>query len=574
MKESGRGNLLEQKQGEFIGIGISEGVAVGKLVFVSPQDVGTTVDISITPQEAPREIHRFRKALIESKLDLEKLEVDLGEKGSLEALQVIRAHIQLLEDPMLVGAVETKIPTDLKNAETVLSAVVVGFKQFFEMGSDPMGREKFLDLQDVTGRILSHLVTQQNGTLKQLPKGAILCSYELAPSFTAEAIFAGAAGFITEVGSETSHSGLIAKSQGIPYVSHINVDLLTDFEDSTVIVDAFAGKIIVAPDEKVTAQYGTLRLRHQNTYATLMKNLPEHVVTKDNVEIRVSVNVETLGDVDKMHEFHAHGIGLLRSEFLYYRRDFARFDEEEQVELYSTLLEKAAGKEVVFRLFDLGGDKRFGGGKEGFSMRSLRILLAHPEILLSQLRAIFRASVRGNVKLLLPFVTTFEEFEEIKSYIDLVKEELGMDTLPPLGCMIEVPSMVMTLSDFLPHCDFFSVGTNDLMQFCLALDRSSVDMVKKYGLAHPALLRMLKQIVDTIKPTGKSLTVCGEIASNRFFLPVLVGMGITSLSCSTRSVPYIKEALLHLSTKVAHKQALECLLAKTSHEVVAILSNR
>jgi len=555
------------------GLAVSEGIAIGVVLLIEELTDDHFPVFSISTSQVAEEIGRYRRAVDSSRKDLEKLQYNLVQEGSKEAVTIINTHIQMLEDPIMTTIMEEKIGAMLHNTEHVFRTVIADYEKQFKSIPDEFFRQRFTDVKDLSNRILRHLHPKVNHEIDEV-SNTILILDELTPSLTAE--HSSILGFITRSGGGTSHAALIARAKGIPYVSNINIDELRPFSGKIAIVDGNEGKVIVDPSDEELARY-------QDRIVSPKKNeqqYPVRVNTKDGAHADVWANIEDISDIRALHELEIGGIGLLRSEFLSSKNDIESFSEEDQISLYSEIIEKALNLPIYFRVFDVGGDKSFSSitsseSNPALGIRSLRFLLRYKEIFERQIRAILQASCNKELYLLLPLVTDVFELLEAKKIIyqvkdDLLEKGLKIPQSIKIGSMIEIPSAVILSDQLAKESDFFSIGTNDLTQYTLAADRSNSDLYKP---AHPSILRMIDVVVKSANQQGIKVSVCGEIASNPLFTPLLFGLGIRHFSSPLRYIPLVKERITQFSSQEAESIAKRALACISADEVTRLLTD-
>ena len=574
--------MTESKQEYYLsGFPVSEGVAIGKLYILSEQDNEFIPEFAINSEEVDREIQRYRTALSSSRQDLQQLQEFLSDEGSHEAVTIIDTHIQMLEDPFITTFVEQKIKQMLQNTESVFRSVIGEYEKKFVAISDTFFKQRLVDVKDVSQRILKHLYPKQEEA-EHLPANAVIFAKELIPSHTAEACVSKVCAFISELGGQTSHAALIARAKGIPYVANIEMKSLEKAEGSIVIVDGLSGKVILNPSSQTLESYQKLKKDIIEEYQRLVDGIDLEAVTLDQKTVHIWANIEKTSDLDHPYFQGAEGIGLLRSEFLFLQREIFSVSEQEQYTMYAEIIKKAGHLPIIFRVFDLGGDK--GLFKEAaleepnpaLGCRAIRFLLHYRDFFKRQLRAILRASVNGDVSLLFPLITDLDELRSVKKVINEVKAELLLEGEVfagnlPIGCMIEIPSAALTCPSLAKECDFFSIGTNDLVQYALATDRSHPLLHGSYKPAHPSILKMLKMIIEAGILTNKRVSICGEMASNPIFTKLLLGLGIEHLSCAPRHIPLIKRMIRSISYSEAQELAEKISLLDSAREIEALL---
>ncbi len=562
------------------GVPVSEGIAIGSPFFLKAIDEDVP-DFEITYNEVDAEVARYRKALFSSKEDLTKLRQDLVMEGSDEAVSTIETHIQMLEDPMITTDMEGKIRQMLRNTESVFHSVIRDYSDRFSERTDSFFQERLVDVQDVSKRILGHLRTKQNGGLGDIPSGSIVFTQEVAPSYTASAHVAQISAFVTHSGGGNSHAALIARSKGIPYVADVNVAEIEKLNPQKVIVDAYEGVIIVSPSAETTAQYREKQKQLATRYQVFLDEDHLNAETIDGVRVKLYVNVGNPSDLD-IFPYRHDGVGLFRTEYLFLQTKEFYPSERYQQEAYANLIARMDGRPVVVRAFDLGGDKHpslfLDRQKEAnpvLGNRGIRYLLRNRELFKMQLRALFRASIGADVRLLLPLISDINELLTSKEIIEEVKQTLRQEdpNIPDLliGCMIEVPSAVMVCDALAKNCDFLSVGTNDLVQYTLGVDRSNPLMSELYYPTHPSVLRMIKMVITEAKRHDIPLSICGEIASSTLIIPLLLGLGVRDFSITPRYLPPVKQTLRKWTVIDAYKLAQQALALTDPKEISDLL---
>lgn len=575
--------MKEQEEHRLQGSVVSEGISIGSLFVLPSGELEEIPTISITQEEVEEEILRYRKAIEASKQDLLILKENLEEK---ETQGIIEAHLQMLEDPLMTTQIEKNIELEQKNAAAVFSSVIREYEKKFVKIKDLFFQQRIVDVLDLARRVLSHLCEQNPFDVTEIPLGAIVCTKELSPSHIAAIQAPRIGAIITEHGGGSSHAALIARAKGVPYVSGIDLALIDKIFVESVIVDGRSGEVIVNPSLKTRSAYKKVINTFKAPYKISLRDLRHVTKTKDGKAIHVHANVGSLADLDEMHVYNPKGIGLLRSEFLFLDSNVVFLTEEEQFSVYSQVIAKAQGLPIVMRVFDVGGDKQMDvfleKGKElnpFLGCRGIRFLLKHRTVFRSQLRAILRASQEEEVKILLPLVSDIQEIQMAKEFIQEVHKELleqGLleRTTPfSIGCMIEVPSVVILCDAVFQEVDFVSIGTNDLIQYTLGMDRSDPTVSEFFHLAHPSLIRMIRSVVVEGQKQGKPVAICGEIASNPGLIPLLLGLGLEEFSCSPRHIPFIKKAIRQCILSETIEMAERALQMTSSSAIEGILTH-
>ncbi|MCB1067378.1 MAG: phosphoenolpyruvate--protein phosphotransferase [Simkania sp.] len=565
------------------GAPISKGVSIGKLYFMEdfPDDI--IPEFPIQSGDVENEIARYRKAVLSSREDLHTLQRFLAKEGSNEAASIIDTHIQMLEDPFMTTFVEKKIRQMMKNTEAVFRSVMSDYEKEFSKIKDSFFKQRLLDVKDLSNRILRHLYPREQVTLSDLPDGVVIFTKELVPSLTAESSAKQVFGFITEMGGSTSHAALIARSKGIPYISNISVETLRQFEECDVIIDADQGVVILNPTYDTVVHYKGKQERKKPTIQKEVKP-DKKIETLDGCAITLLANIESIADLDLIDLYGAHGVGLFRSEFLFFGKELHSFSEEEQYDLYLRVMENAKGRPLIFRTFDVGGDKGCISRYEpepnpALGCRAIRFLLRNRDIFIMQLRALMRVSLKGDLRILLPLISDVTELLDAKELIqevaiDLRKEGHEIADEIPVGSMIEVPSAVIICDLIARECDFLSIGTNDLLQYTLATDRTHQDMHSFYKSSHPSIIRMVRHVVQEGLKSETPVSLCGEMAADPLMLPLLLGLGVRSFSCAPRYIPAIRDMTKRLTLAECQDQLDDILKLETCQEVEQYLQER
>lgn len=568
------------------GIPASEGIAIGEPVFLTYVHEESIPNFPISKEDIEGEISRYRKALFSSREDLKQLQEDLSQDGSSEIASIIGTHIQMLDDPLITTNVETKIREMLKNTEAVFHTVIHDYEKRFSETNDAFFNERLSDFKDLSQRVLRNLCDADNVSLSELPAHSIVFSKEMIPP--SAAVFQGSqvGAFVTQSGGGTSHTALIARAKGIPYVANVNMDIFKTVKGKRVIVDGLHGDVIINPSQETLVKYEKLQnhLSREALRLELDKHLPSE--TLDGYSLRLYANVNTISEIELAHHYAAEGIGLLRSEYFFMHDPSLFFDEERQFLIYQQMMKKARGFSFTFRVMDLGGDKYSDVFKEMaeepnpvLGCRGIRFLLRRQDIFKRQLRALLRAGNKQGLRILFPLVADIGEFREIKKIIHEVKTDLQSQQIPHLdrpqiGCMLEVPSAVLICDALAQEGDFLALGTNDLIQYTLGIDRSNPGMSDFYYPIHPGVVRMIKMTMLQAKRFQKPVTVCGEIASNPLFTPLLIGLGVRDFSCAPRFIPLVKRMIRRLFLLDCYEIAEHVLTLRTSAEIFGYLTDK
>jgi phosphotransferase system enzyme I (PtsI) len=542
------------------GFSISEGIALGPLLFLPSLLEESILEFSVAKTHLECEIARYYKAVEQSREDIRFLQFKLKKEDSQEALEILETHVQMLEDPLMTSHVEEKIRFTQKNAESVFSSVIREYEQKFSRIKDPFFQQRIVDVLDVSKRVLDHLSGKGRLNFSEIPEDSIIFTRELSPSYVAALQATAQVGaFITQYGGISSHAALMARAKGIPYVSNIDVNCVLEKirsqDHCSVVVDGKTGIVVFYPIPSTLKSYQKIRIRVKNTCRSLEKDLYPETETQDGYPVHVYANVGNLLDLEEMHLHCPAGIGLFRSEYLFLEKNTLFLSEEEQMRSYVEIAKKAEGLSIVVRVFDVGGDKNPQAfpdqEKESnpvLGCRGIRFLLRHQDLFRIQLRAMMKAFDLVDMKILLPLISDPQEVIEAKKIIISIQNELEEQGLIskkyfPIGCMIEVPSAAFLCDAIAKEVDFFSIGTNDLVQYTLGMDRSNPATQDFFHPTHPSVIRMIKMIVMEAKRQNKPVTICGEMASSPLLIPLLLGLGLSEFSCSPRDIPLIKKAI-------------------------------
>lgn len=565
---------------------ICRGIAIGKPFnyFIPDADMISeeTLDVSLLEDE----VVRYQVALKGAVDEIIRLQALMEREDVFEGAAILDGHLQMMQDSLLTIHVEERIRKHKKNAEYVFQSIIVECAERFNSMNDSFFRERFKDLQEISKRVHAHLRKADRPSIEQIPKGAIIFAKDLTAEDTVEASTRSVSGFVTREGGSTSHAAIVAKAKGLPFVTSVDVESLSFPPDTYVIVDGRTGEIIINPDPETLDKYKNLCVQLQEHLNHLCKTAKLGSETYDGYCVHLAANVEDLSDVEFIHQAGCSTVGLVRTESPFLSRNTFP-DEEEQFFTYSRLVKSMKGGGVVFRAFDIGGDKFFKipFGPEGaaaesnpfLGCRGIRYLLNNVGVFKTQLRALLRASVFGNIKIMFPMISSLEELLAAKCILEEVKKELlaeGHSPLPkiPLGCMIEVPSSAMTADLILRECDFLSIGTNDLVQYTLAVDRTNTALSQLYNPSEPSVLRMIRLVVNEANLQGKSVSICGEVASDPRYTSLLLGLGVHELSVAARYLPVIKNAIRRISIIASTRLAENALRLATAKEVDELLT--
>ena len=566
----------------YTGIGVSPGVARGTIfVYRVAEEVVPSYDI--TAEQVPQEIARFEQALITTRQQLHELQQRIATGiGTGAPTSILDVHLSITQDPALVEPVITRLNQDKKNVEFIFNEVTRKYVQTLAELSDEFLRERASDVQDVAHRVLRNLMGHETRTLNNLPPNTIVIAYDLSPSDTSSLDHHHVVGFATDVGSHTSHSAILARSMNLPAVVGLHDASQHLRTGDTAILDGYGGSLILFPSEQTLQIYGELEVKQHTIEERLVALRDQPAVTLDGHRVTLAGNIESPDDVPALQKVGAEGVGLFRTEFLYLnRKEFP--NEQEQYEKYVQAARAMKPHAVVIRTLDLGGDK-FHSEEETPSeinpflgCRAIRFCLARPDVFKTQLRALLRASSEGNVKIMYPMISGVAELIRANEILDEVMADLRRENVPfdekvQVGAMLEVPSAALTAETMANEVDFFSIGSNDLIQYTMAVDRVNEKVANLSEPTHPAILRLIRNCVEAAHNNNIWIGVCGEIAGDPLYIPLLVGMGIDELSLSAASVPRIKEVIRRLTLSEAQELAVAALHATRGREVTAMLT--
>lgn len=533
------------------GIAASKGYAIGK-VFLQVNEEIVITDEKISDIEGEKA--KLQKALDDSRAQLEKIkEKALTEMGA-EKAQVFEAHITLLDDPEFTGAMQMEIESNSTNSMKAVQSVTDMFVSIFDAMEDAYMRERAADIKDVSKRIISNLAGKGGDAFAITEENTIVVAHDLTPSDTAQLDRSKVVGFITDIGGRTSHAAIMARTLEIPAVLGLG-DITTSVKTGDkVIVDGITGDVIINPSEEVIAEYTEKKEKFQAEQEELKKLIDVKTTTKSGRRIEVCGNIGKPEDVLGVIANGGDGVGLFRTEFLYMDRESAP-TEEEQFESYKFVLEKMEGKQVVIRTLDIGGDKTLPylplpqEMNPFLGYRAIRLCLDKKEIFKVQLRALLRASVFGKLCVMFPMISGIQEFRQAKEVVEECKAELrteGKEYSDNIqwGIMVEIPAAAVMADELAKEVDFFSIGTNDLIQYTLAADRMSEKVSYLYNPMHPAVLRLIKMTIDGAHSQGKWVGMCGEMAGDETAIPTLVEYGLDEFSMSATSILPAKKIML------------------------------
>lgn len=562
------------------GIAASSGIAIGKAFRLIEPDLSfERKAISYVNEE----LERLHSALQAAKSDLELIrdhtKVHLGE----DKAAIFEAHLLVIEDPEFLSAIEEKIKTEKVNCESALSDISEQFIAIFEQMDNEYMRERAADIKDVSKRILAHLLQVKLPNPSLIAEEVIIVAHDLTPSDTAQLNKQYVLGFTTDIGGRTSHSAIMARTLEIPAVVGTNHVTTTIENGDIVIVDGNRGEVHINPTPEVLKKYEKLQKEDIQNRLKLTQLKNEPTVTQDGKYVELVANIGSPKDIEAVLEYGGEGVGLYRTEFLFMERNQMP-TEEEQFEAYKIVLEKMDNKPVVVRTLDIGGDKELPYLQQDVELnpflgfRAIRLCLEEQNIFRTQLRALLRASMYGNLKIMFPMIATLEEFRLAKEILLEEKQSLQnngheVNENIEIGIMIEIPAAAILADQFAKEVDFFSIGTNDLIQYTFAADRMNEKVSYLYQPFHPSILRLIKMVIDAAHKEGKWVGMCGEMAGDELAIPLLLGMGLDEFSMSPSSILKARSIIRKLNIQDLIPLIEKVLSLNSGDEVIQLIKN-
>jgi phosphoenolpyruvate-protein phosphotransferase (PTS system enzyme I) len=561
------------------GIAVSEGYAIGKVLKLQETKIDKTKHI-ITDIDS--EIKTFEIAILKTISQLEKLEIESKNKFGEETSKIFEAHQLIANDPEVNNSIKDMIKNDKVNLVFAIDSVVSNFVNLFQMLDDEYLKERAQDLIDVSNRIIKNALNIEIVDLASIKEKVILVAKDLTPSETAQIDINYVLGFVTEIGGKTSHSAIIARLLEIPAIVGVKGILEKLDNDSSIIIDGFNGLILTDFTELIKNEYlsKTLEFKENKKSLETLKN--KMSVTKDNYHFELAANIGSSKDLKYVIDNGADGVGLFRTEFLYLDR-LSLPTEDEQFNEYKIVLDAMNPKPVVIRTLDIGGDKNLSYLKFDQEMnpflgvRAIRLCFNELSIFKTQIRALLRASLFGNLKIMFPMIATKEEFIKAKNIVDEVKLDLEKESIKygkfELGIMIEIPAAALNAEHLAKVVDFFSIGTNDLIQYTFAADRMNEKLEYLYQPFHPSILKLIKMVTKAASDNNIWTGVCGEMASDLLAAPLLIGLGVTELSMTPSQILKIKNVLLNHKVVDLKQISIDVLKLESEEEVKSYLKN-
>lgn len=551
------------------GIAASPGIVIGKAYVFEQYQVNINQN-NISEEEVNAQIEKLDIAIDLSKSQLLKIKENVKSKIGLDKADIIGAHIMVLEDQVFIDEIKAAITSDKITAENATTIISQNYLAIFENLEDEYMKERAADIRDVSSRLIKNILGIPIKTLSDITEDVVVISKDLTPSDTAQMNRERVLAFATDMGGRTSHTAIMARSLEIPAVVGL-VDMSCQVSDEDlIIVDGNSGEVHINPDETLLRQYERARQYYidYRKQLTELKDLPAQTSDKKRL-VELCANIGTPKDVKGALENGAEGVGLYRTEFLYMDREVLP-SEEEQYEAYREVAENMAPKSIILRTLDIGGDKKLSYldmPKElnpFLGYRAIRMCLDRPQILKTQLRAVLRASHYGNIKIMYPMISGVSEIKKANAVLEEAKQELRAEGIPfdnhiEVGIMVEIPSAAVAADLLAEHVDFFSIGTNDLIQYTIAVDRMNEHISYLYEPLHPAVLRLIKNVIDASHKAGKWTGMCGEMAGDVNATAILLGLGLDEFSMSASSIPQVKKVIRSLNYEEAQKLAEKAL---------------
>ena len=561
------------------GIAASDGVAISKAYLLVEPDLSFS---SENISDVDGEVEKFKAAVNQSKVELTQIRNNAEKQLGADKAAIFDAHLLVLEDPELLNPIEENIRNNKVNAPTALNEVSTNFITIFENMDNEYMKERAADIRDVSKRVLAHILGVELPNPSMINESVIIVGEDLTPSDTAQLNKEFVKGFATNIGGRTSHSAIMSRSLEIPAV--VGTKDITDRVNhgDSLIIDGLSGDVIINPTDDEVQAYEQKQKNFLAEKEELAKLVNDESVSKDGVHVELAANIGTPNDLEGVKNNGAEGIGLYRTEFLYMGRDNMP-SEEEQFEAYSKVLKEMDGKRVVVRTLDIGGDKELSYLNLPKEMnpflgyRAIRLCLDQTDIFRTQLRALLRASEFGKLNIMFPMIATIKEFRDAKAILleekeKLVSEGVNVADDIEIGIMVEIPSTAALADIFAKEVDFFSIGTNDLIQYTMAADRMSERVSYLYQPYNPSILRLVKQVIEASHKEGKWTGMCGEMAGDNTAIPLLLGLGLDEFSMSATSILKARKQIKQLDQKEMQELANKAINCATEEEVVELVN--
>lgn len=559
----------------FKGTSASAGIGIGKAVIVEETELKIKKD-TITDVDAEKA--RFQRAVNQAMEETDALAKDLATRVGEKEAEILNGHLLLLSDPMLVGEIETSISGEMVNSEFAIETVCNTYADMFASMGDELMQQRATDMRDIKTRMQKILLGVSSVDIGALPAGSVIVARDLTPSMTAGINPANVTGIVTELGGKTSHSAILARALEIPAVVALD-GIMSQITDGTqLILDGSEGVVFADPDQTVREEYTAKRDVFLKEKKELEQYIGKPTVTKDGVTIELVANIGKPEDVDKVLQYDGEGVGLFRTEFLFMDRT-SMPTEEEQFEAYRKVASAMNGKPVIIRTLDIGGDKEIpymGLEKDEnpfLGYRAIRFCLDRKEdVYRPQLRALLRASAFGNIRIMVPMVTCLEEYREAKALIEEIKKELDEASISykkdiQVGIMVETAAASLMADVFAKEVDFFSIGTNDLTQYTMSVDRGNDKVSYLYSPLNPAVLRSIRHVIECGRKEGIMVGMCGEAASDPMLIPLLLAFGLNEFSMSASAILNARKLITGYSTQELKEVAQQAMTFVTVKEV-------
>ncbi len=563
------------------GIAASQGIAYGQIFLYVQKDLDLP-QFQIDPSRRVEEIARFEGALVATRKEISRVRAEVARNLGEDEARIFDAHLMVLEDQALIAETIREMENTGLNIEACFHRVSQRYVQAFEAIPDEYLRERVADIRDVSKRLLHALLGQAAASLGSMLQNRIVAANDISPSDAASIDRSNVLGIVTEGGSRTSHAVIVARSLKVPAIVGVKGITTVACDGAWAILDGYDGLIILNPTEQTLFRYGKLQEKRRTVESRLMAANRLPAETLDGVRVQLLANIEKADEVELVRNYQADGVGLYRTEYLFLNAEHLP-DEEQQFTAYAAVAQGLAPQPVVLRTLDLGGDKSDLGGvarteseaNPFLGFRAIRICLENPEFFKVQLRAALRASALGNVQIMYPMVCSADEVVQARRLVEEAKAELkargqAFDPKVKIGSMIEIPSAAATIDLLAEECDFFSVGTNDLIQYLLAIDRLNVRIANLYQPTHPAVLRTLRSVFTEAAKFKRPTGVCGEMAGDPIYTPLLLGLGATSLSMAPPLIPTVKYLVRNMKMSDARRLAKDALELRDAKEIQAL----
>ncbi len=561
------------------GINASAGICIGKAYLMDRSGVDVVARYPIAEKSIKSEVKRFKSAVQNAKAALRT--IIENSPREVQRATILETQMALLNDKMFYGRIIETIEKERVNAEWALKSVAGRIKTAFQEMPDAYMRERVADIGHVADLVMRNLTGAEAQDIARIDKRVILVAHDLSPADTSQINLERVKGFITDLGGKTSHTGIIAQTLEIPAVVGLEIATETIQNDDVIIVDGTDGSVVVHPSETTLLEYEERQANFERYKAVITRESHLKTVTTDHRPFDVLANIEFPEEVVSAINYGAAGIGLYRTEFQYLGRTVFP-SENELFENYRDVVEVMAPRPVIFRTLDINGDKAIHSAAShdeqnpALGLRAIRYCLKRPEVFRTQLRAILRAAAFGNVRLMFPLISAFFEIQAAKSFLDEAAASLAKDGLPhqrdiPVGIMIEVPAAVVIADHLAKEVDFFSIGTNDLIQYGLAIDRGNKQVAHMYQPLDPAVIRMIKHTADVARANRIPVHMCGEMAGRPLHAPLLLGLGLNELSMNPQAIPLVKRMIRSISLAESKKMVKKVLSLRTAREVFEVL---